>query len=205
MAPNVIELTSSPQIKPGPKSDETETTENGDLHKVQVPTKLCIQHNPPQGYIPLPWAPDENVAPRSPLSGSWPSDDSRESVPSCSDFSDSESDSSVEPPSEPDERASLLCDSQSDTNSWAFNAKSEADTTSDLEDPWDWETEPLPPLENSEDTDDYNFLLRKGELPIRDEFDGVYRCSLCGWEVEYGRCPSCATWYDGKPLRIADG
>jgi hypothetical protein len=65
-----------------------------------------------------------------------------------------------------------------------------------MHDPYDWETEPLPELTDSQ-LPEYSFLASEGIMPIRDETDAVYRCSQCVWEVEYGYCPRCRIWYDG--------
>ena len=169
-------------------------------------------------HVPSTYWPDLNVAPQSPPEGSddgtFRSDDRRPSVTSedlSSETSSSEDDAAQangpvlnnpladkplmetrESDNASDANSHVSSDSGS-TNSWV-NEDDEILTTTDLLDPYDWETEPLPELTESQ-WKEYNFLKGKSMMPLRD--DGIYRCLECAWEVEYGYCLHCQICYDG--------
>ncbi|KAF2094564.1 hypothetical protein NA57DRAFT_60592 [Rhizodiscina lignyota] len=172
--------------------------------------------DPSEEWLPPAWMPDDNVAPQSPPEGSddgtFRSDDTRLSVTSeeLSSSDDEPAPSSGPMPNNPlasrpstdaqeDDAASdansFVSNGTGSTNSWV-DEDDEALTTADLLDPYDWETEPLPDLTESQPKE-YDFLKRNGMIPIRDENDAIYRCLQCAWEVEYGYCPHCKIWFDG--------
>ena len=161
-----------------------------------------------------------NIAPQSPPErsddGTYRSNDSRLSVTSedlSSETSSNEDDAAQamgpvlnnpladKPSTEAHENdntsdaSSRVSSDTESTNSWV-NEDDEILTTTDLLDPYDWVTEPLPELTESQ-WEEYKFLRGKSMIPVRDEHDDIYRCLECAWEVEYGYCTHCKIWFDG--------
>ena len=169
--------------------------------------------------VPSIWWSDMNVAPQSPPDGSddgtFRTDDTRLSVTSedLSSETSSEDDAAkaigpvlnnplASKPSTEAHKNDTASDANSrvssdagSTNSWV-DEDDEILTTTDLLDPYDWVTEPLPELTESQ-WEEYNFLREKSMIPVRDENDAIYRCLQCAWEVEYGYCTRCKIWFDG--------
>jgi len=151
---------------------------------------------------------DGNLSPQSSSDDDFSSDDSctSETSSSLSIITEDEItlatyDTSVKMENVPEEDghdengSQSTIDSSASTNSWVNGSDDEL-TDPGLHDPYDWETAPLPEL-NDGRKEDFRFLRNNGKMPIRDEHEGVYRCLECAWEVEYGYCPRCQIWYDG--------
>jgi hypothetical protein len=89
--------------------------------------------------------------------------------------------------------ASDITEQSISTNSWADGSDVEPDASSVST--YGWETHSLPTL-TAEEQKAYELKRVAGEMPKRDEVDGVYRCLKCDWEIEDGYCEQCNTRYD---------
>jgi hypothetical protein len=84
------------------------------------------------------------------------------------------------------------CSDSVSLNSWGMSMAEI--TESENEGALDFETEPLPRLE-ADQLVEFKYLNSKGLMPDRDEFEGIYRCQVCEWEIANGYCNQCDIWY----------